>query len=229
MLGDTDSEWRHQFAAIAKALRHCEGRADLSRPTEGEERVMTVVYTALWQYREATTDTHGHTHEPAAFFAARLDARRRLDAIDAETVVELTRKERNLLAEVATNRMWYWGDELMCERRPRKKRKRTASRVARVARLLDVIGWRKKIGKKKGKGRVWTVPASVLSPAIDALVDECRFEHAEVDHTADMHKKAGSAYEESANRRELARINTWLDRLLDLRTKCEEAVEGGRS
>ena len=198
-------------------------------PTREEERAITIAYTALWQYREATTDTYGNTHEPPALFAARLDLRRRLDIIDAETTVDLTREERNLLAGLIGNRMWFWGDALMYSKRQLKKgQRKAADRVARVTRLSEVIGWKTHVKRKKARGRVWTVPFGILLPAIDALLDEFRDELADMARMADREKEAGKSLEESSLRRDIALKNGYLGRLLDLRTKAEEAVEGGR-
>lgn len=222
------SHWKRLFTDLAESLEEDAKKLGphpllfQPRPTKEEERAMVVAYTALWQLRDATYDVHGKVHESAILQAARLDLRHRLDKLDEPATVELTRKQRNLLGELAGERLYWLGDELMFTKASVETVKQPAERVAHLSALLNAIGWREKVKRKKARGRRWTVPTDVFIPAVDALIEEARTEQRAVADGAEKDREEGHPAEEASHRRSAARWEEALAVLIDLRRSAEE-------
>lgn len=75
----TDRDQEADLLADDRSLPSAVGPASIEQPSEDpqRERSLTIVYSALWQLRELEPD-----NESAEFKAARVLARRELDAID---------------------------------------------------------------------------------------------------------------------------------------------------
>lgn len=225
-----DSSWKQLFGELGKSLAEDEDRLGLTpflesfAPDKVEERSMVIAYTALWQLREVDPE-----NEPENYRAARLELRSRLDHIDTlrggAPNIELTRKERNVLAAELYLRLPEEAARLT-EDCYEGTMGAAGSIIARYQPLWTALGSRKKIGRKKAKDKRWTVPVEVVAGALLHLHEKRRNEELELLDT--INRSDVAPPQEAAARELLESVQAVLQRLVKINAKLA-AAKGRRS